>query len=492
MTKIYKYQIENELKTLKNCSFDEFKEYIDNLTLSENKIVFFPNTKSEYYSYYCTNCKTWHYIHKKAGSKFKKGEYLTCGNCNNRFEVINQQNKIDNICIYITKIEKNRRKELIFRIFFYIKAYNKKTGEFHEHFYEVSRYNLNRDIAMYNNTYMVLGHYGQLYHGPTRKKEWMRDRNGWFSCYPTNNLITKRIKTLIKNTEYRYSVADAVIKLKLDILDYLILYKQQPKLEMLVKMGCTKILKEICRRGSYENHNVSSILNRLDKDDMRMLKKENLGCREIEIYHTYKKYGVNNVEYIKKAIEIGIIHNLAGQTNNLKKDIDYLIEKKYNAINYLDYLRISKEMGVDLDNCKNRYPDDPRQAHDKIIEQRDEVIYKHIDEKIYSYSKELAKLSFKDEKLQILPAKHQQELVNESRKLKHCVRSYAKMIAKKETSIFFIRKNDAENEPYVTLELRSNKVVQCRGIRNNRPDNDVIDFVKKWCDTHHFRSCFDQ
>ena len=66
------------------------------------------------------------------------------------------------------------------------------------------------------------------------------------------------------------------------------------------------------------------------------------------------------------------------------------------------------------------------------------------------------------------------------------------MIAKKETSIFFIRKNDAENEPYVTLELRSNKVVQCRGIYNQRPDGDVIDFVKKWCDMHHFRSCFDQ
>lgn len=56
-------------------------------------------------------------------------------------------------------------------------------------------------------------------------------------------------------------------------------------------------------------------------------------------------------------------------------------------------------------------------------------------------------------------------------------------MAKRETSIFFIRKKKNIKKSFVTLELKEGRVVQVRGYKNNvhNPlDQSVIDFVHKW------------
>ena len=59
---MFKYEIENELKALYPIELCAFKSYLGKLTLDQNKIIFFGNTSTKYYSYYCTYCQKWHFI----------------------------------------------------------------------------------------------------------------------------------------------------------------------------------------------------------------------------------------------------------------------------------------------------------------------------------------------------------------------------------------------------------------------------------------------
>src|SRR5690606_20965988 len=93
-------------------------------------------------------------------------------------------------------------------------------------------------------------------------------------------------------------------------------------------------------------------------------------------------------------------------------------------------------------------------------------------------SDELAKLEVKkrNEKLKHLTFEHKgllirlpktpNEIIQEGKKLDHCVGSYADRHAKGETTIMFIRRKDKPDNPYYTVEIRNNNVMQVRGIRN--------------------------
>ena len=68
----------------------------------------------------------------------------------------------------------------------------------------------------------------------------------------------------------------------------------------------------------------------------------------------------------------------------------------------------------------------------------------------------------------VLKIAHSQSDLNiESSALGHCVRTYGDRVAAGNTVIYFIRKANAPNEPYFTLEIRPDgRFVQCRGKYN--------------------------
>ncbi len=48
--------------------------------------------------------------------------------------------------------------------------------------------------------------------------------------------------------------------------------------------------------------------------------------------------------------------------------------------------------------------------------------------------------------------------------------------------IMFVRKNIQADMPFVTVEfdVKSNKVLQAHGLKNSRPDEDVMNFISQW------------
>lgn len=68
--------------------------------------------------------------------------------------------------------------------------------------------------------------------------------------------------------------------------------------------------------------------------------------------------------------------------------------------------------------------------------------------------------------LMLMVPKSADEIKAEGTALHHCVGTYVERVAKGETMILFIRKIDAPDEPYYTMEWNGSKVVQCRGFKN--------------------------
>ena len=477
--------VEQELKDLEEIPIFKFRKYLDRLTKKDNKIVLFKNKGIS--CYYCTYCKKWYFVDSSKVDNLKKGNSITCKNCKNRFEVIYQHNIIKDSREYITFFEKNKRGEVIVRIFFYDKQYEKKYGYFIERFMEVERINVNREIAMKNNSYTVMGGYS-IYHGPTQKG-WVRDRTGFYKIYPLNNVINSpsQVKRYLQNDEkLKYSCVDVAVKLHIDIYNYLKLYNDYPKIEMFMKIGCTKLIEQICS-GTYYNY-PHYILAKIAKKEINMIRKYNLSYKELE---TYINTRIEDYELLKKAVAVN--YKNSKYVKNERKLIEYLYKYNYSNRDWYDYMSWADNLGYEINKKEIIYPENPQKAHDEMLKIKTKYEENIYSKKIKEYSEELKKYSFKNNELIIRPAENQEELIYESKKLEHCVRSYAQKMAEKKTAIMFIRRKNEIEDPFVTLELKDNTVVQCRGYKNNitEPlDEKVKVFVNEWCKKFNFKSCF--
>ena len=101
---------------------------------------------------------------------------------------------------------------------------------------------------------------------------------------------------------------------------------------------------------------------------------------------------------------------------------------------------------------------------------------------VYYKVERLEKYSCQKDGLLIRPARTQEELAEDGKALHHCVCGYIQRMAEGETAIFFIRKADAPDTPYFTLELQKKRVIQCRTARNASYTQcpEVLAFVQEW------------
>lgn len=171
-----------------------------------------------------------------------------------------------------------------------------------------------------------------------------------------------------------------------------------------------------------------------------------------------------------------------------------------------------KFLHLDCHNDIIRYPKDFKRWHDIRIEEMD-VIRRENNRKqkllrakeertrkkqLEKEQRELAENFLKaaekylplagfteDEHYAIFIARSQAELIKEGNALSHCVGrcGYDRKMAREETLIFFVRKMEELDKPFVTLEysIKQKKVLQCYAYNNTKPDDNVIEFANnKW------------
>ena len=103
-----------------------------------------------------------------------------------------------------------------------------------------------------------------------------------------------------------------------------------------------------------------------------------------------------------------------------------------------------------------------------------------IDEKIKSLSVVLSLNKYEDETYVIYPASSIQDLVEESRQQKNCVRTYCEMVSNNESQIYFMRKKSELDKSLVTIEVRDKHIIQARVKYNKLPNNELNEILNKW------------
>lgn len=135
---------------------------------------------------------------------------------------------------------------------------------------------------------------------------------------------------------------------------------------------------------------------------------------------------------------------------------------------YYDYLKNLKELHITI-NKKSAFPDNFWKAHDEVVveyakekaklkdsqNKEKEIKYKEIKEKsIYQ------PLIIND--LLIRLPESLEEIKIEGILQNNCVNSYVNRILDKQTNVLFGRKVSRPDIPYITIEIKDNRVLQAR------------------------------
>lgn len=157
-------------------------------------------------------------------------------------------------------------------------------------------------------------------------------------------------------------------------------------------------------------------------------------------------------------------------------------DKATIAHEYRDYIGECTQLGLALKDKEILFPKDLAAAHERTMAQVNFEKNKADRERFRKAAEKLEKYAWQKGGLLIRPARTQKELREEGAALNHCVGGYAKRMAESGTAIFFIRKTDAPNTPYFTLELQKKRVIQCRTAHNTSYERfpEILSFVREW------------
>lgn len=180
---------------------------------------------------------------------------------------------------------------------------------------------------------------------------------------------------------------------------------------------------------------------------------------------------------------------------NPKKLFEYLLFECYLSQGmefriameeYRDYY----SMSMDLEYTRfERYPKYLKTYHD-IIARNYRVASSDIENKKFAEVTDKYKhLEDSVGKLVMVAPTEPKDLITEGNVLGHCVASYVKNVVNERTRIMFLRHKGKEDEPYITVEIRDNKIVQYRGRGNRLPADKqeaskVIEAVKRYAKKH--------
>jgi len=152
---------------------------------------------------------------------------------------------------------------------------------------------------------------------------------------------------------------------------------------------------------------------------------------------------------------------------------------------YRDYLNAAYEIGHCLEHSAVLYPDDLCQAHDDTTREQTRLHEKALSNQQAISTKERAeKYEFELDGMKIIFPKTAGAINREGTQLNHCVGGYAKRHIEGVLTILFLRWSDEPTTPYVTIEMRGNRINQIHGFNNDwagqNPQQKHKEFLETW------------
>ena len=284
---------------------------------------------------------------------------------------------------------------------------------------------------------------------------------------------------------------------------------QFPFIEYTWKLGLKKLTYGLTdgpyNRYEYINstgRNITEILG-VNKSDIKELVKLDPDIDDLRLYQLIKandvKASVDDIKSLNGSYsrDTQIVRCLKYQS--LSKFIKYINTQaqlrggeersqvwQYTLSDYCDYISDAETAGFNLEDTAVLNPYDLTAAHDDAdIEAR---IAGYIEKgakyaaAIEQCARELKWLYYESSGFIIRPIQTFNELIEESRQMRHCVGSYAGSYAEGHCVILCVRRKDMPEKAFVTMELSKDfqRIIQLRGFKNSTVQEDVKKFCDEW------------
>lgn len=421
--------------------------------------------------YRCTECGEV----TRSDRRLINGQCVKCLSCGAEldFHKTDKVRYYDSGCGTIDFIE-NYKGKLLLRRFKYEKVIYSTRDQFLFQIYESGR-------IIEGNTYQLTG-------SGFRYKEAVNHiavKSGKFKACKRINLTSTEIyepekgynQRILDSLGLKYCCYDLFnLKSERLIIDYVNLYRDRPKLELLVKGGYQYIAMS-ARQLNTKGKNFEEIFGIPSYWDP-YVKRGSISINDVWFI---KKHKIKTYEQLISAKDIrcrGVDKYVDSSVLMTDRFLKYYSDSiKYL---YIDYLRWCKGLGYPTDDYKVICPADLKAAHDKAQKEFEKMESDIKQKEFEKVVEKLEKYDYEGERYIIRPARSQKELIQESKKLHHCVRTYADMMARGDTAIFFLRDKEKPDTPLYTLEFKDKKVIQFRGDHNCSPDESAKEFISMW------------
>jgi hypothetical protein len=295
-------------------------------------------------------------------------------------------------------------------------------------------------------------------------------------------------------------------------ITYLRLWQKRPQIENLVTQGASALLNSAIEKNNGEKGLISGLLKSgaidwkerspskmlgMTRDEFRAFAEAEGDVAALAIFREEKKQGRTlSVDGIEEARKLGLPYyrKLRDRGIGLMKAINYLKRQKAKDPRadmgiLADYWRIAEMTGQDMALPIILLPPRLMAAHGRAeqarkwqAEAKKETERQARAAQFAQLHEKLGAYSWERDGILILPIKDEAELAEEGEKLEHCVGSYAETHIKGKLPIFAMRRADAPDVPWYTLQLdaESLTVVQNRGLRNCKRTMEVTAFESQW------------
>lgn len=272
-----------------------------------------------------------------------------------------------------------------------------------------------------------------------------------------------------------------------DYIRYIYLSLKYQSIELLAKAGFTRLANQkiFGHVGSgcinWRGKSLQKIL-RLPKRHIRNIRQYDPNFEELEAFQSLSE---KDKRLPWKTIQrIGSI-KFSYNADEIEKYIDIakwcVWAEAHDVMLYdwTDYIRDCKRAGLDIRKKSVLLPDNFHEVHRELAMQIKEKENAEKTEKMKAVAKAFS-MKLESDNLMLKIAGSQTDLNMESSILSHCVKTYGDEVANGRTLIYFIRRKDAPDTPYYTLEIcPDGTFIQCRGKNNCGMTEEVEEFKDK-------------
>lgn len=465
-----------------------FQKWVDRIPLAKSRYLYY-RRKGQRIQGYCTACGS-DIVMSAAGVKHNQPGI--CPHCHKKItfkaEGISKNVMDEARAEYVQRISGGR---LMVREIDITKSYRKDYRHPEYSFYEGSRHiifpNGHKEKYIPNHNIAWLGEW--------KKKS---DKFEYFAW-----LYTPNLHLVLKGTSWQYCGIEKYAKqtCAFAVAWYLAESIKYPCLEYLSKMGLSQLLDEEYASShshttvNWDGKNLCDVL-KIRQNLIPLAVKMNVSSEKLAMLQLVSETGISvDMENLQWFIE----QRLHWHKNELlylfrhmtpwkirkyaSKVVGQGSERNIGNIigDWCDYLRNAELLGYNLHKNAILFPRDLEKAHDKVMKlvkvKKDTIV----DEKLRGLCKELSSLyGFRNGDYIVRAPSCLKDLLIEGERQENCVAGYAARVARQETVVLFIRRVEAPDEPFVTVEVRGGHVIQMRGFKNSTPEKAVLDFVEAW------------